>query len=197
MIDNEEILELGITPNQYFLAECINNKRKDLLEKLLRIDSEDKIKNDLYKLYIKGYLNCELCEAYTFDFSKMKVENLFKNSQKDKDNYNTFVKELYEIFPDKVVTGNLSVKSDFRGFSSKIDKFIKEHKSIYNNEVIKKAFELYVDRCKKNNYQFMKQIGYFVYKNNESVLEGVCEEVIKNPNVKIDSNQTISNMEAI
>ena len=197
MIDNEEILELGITPNQYFLAECINNKRKDLLEKLLRIDSEDKIKNDLYKLYIKGYLNCELCEAYTFDFSKMKVENLFKNSQKDKDNYNTFVKELYEIFPDKVVTGNLSVKSDFRGFSSKIDKFIKEHKSIYNNEVIKKAFELYVDRCKKNNYQFMKQIGYFVYKNNESVLEGVCEEVIKNPNVKIDNNQTISNMEAI
>ena len=197
MINNEEILELGITPNQYFLAECINNKRKDLLEKLLRIDSEDKIKNDLYKLYIKGYLNCELCEAYTFDFSKMKVENLFKNSQKDKDNYNTFVKELYEIFPDKVVTGNLSVKSDFRGFSSKIDKFIKEHKSIYNNEVIKKAFELYVDRCKKNNYQFMKQIGYFVYKNNESVLEGVCEEVIKNPNVKIDNNQTISNMEAI
>lgn len=196
MINNEEILELGITPNQYFLAECINNKRKDLLEKILRIDSEDKIKNDLYKLYIKGYLNCELCEAYTFDFSKMKVETLFTNSQKDKDDYSTFVKELYDIFPEEITTGSIKVKSDFRGFSSKIEKFLKEYRSIYTNEVIKKAFIVYVDRCKKNTYQYMKQIGYFVYKNNESVLAGVCEEIIKDPNMKIDS-ETNSNIEAI
>lgn len=193
-MNNEEILELGITPNQYFLAEVINNKRKDLFEKILKIDSEDKIKNDLYKLYIKGYLNCELCEAYTFDFNKLKVDKLFKEILEVKvvetkiilkDNQNDFAKELYNIFPEGITTGNLNVKSGFKDFSLKLDKFRKEHKSTYNDEVIKKAFLLYVDRCRKNNYQFMKQIGYFIYKNNESILEGICEEVVNKPDLVI------------
>src|SRR6185503_17958961 len=111
---NEEILELGITPNQYFLAECIYNKRKDLLEKILRIDSEDKIKNDLYKLYIKGFLNCELCEAYTFDFNKIKVEKLFEAKlAKNQDDFSIFVKELYELFPKGVKSGNDPVRSGY------------------------------------------------------------------------------------
>ena len=184
-MSNEEILELNLTPNQYFLAEIIHNKRKDLFEKLLTIENEDKIKNDLYKLYIKSYLNCEYCELYNFDFDKLKVENLFVNQTKTKDNINTFAKELYDIFPEKVTTGNLNVKSDFKGFTLKIDKFIKENK-LYDKDIIKKAFTLYVNRCKSKNYQYMKQIGYFIYKNNDSVLGGICEEIINNP--KIDVN---------
>ncbi len=185
-MSSEEILELDITPNQYFLAECIFNKRKDLIEKILTIDSEDKIKNDLYKLYIKGYLNCDLCDAYTFRLDVMKVEGLFGKSQQ-KDN-NNFVKELYNTFPVGITTGNMSVRSGFKDFSIKFEKFRKENRK-YTDEVIKKAFELYVSRCKSNEYKFMKQIGYFVYKNNESVLEGVCEEVINNPEMRIENGK--------
>jgi hypothetical protein len=198
-MSNEEILELGLTPNQYFLAECIYHKRKDLIEKLLKIDSEDKIKNDLYKLYIKGFLNCDLCEAYTFKIDSIKVEGLFNHTKEIKKDNNAFVKELYEIFPAGITTGgSMSVRSGFKDFSNKLDKFRKDNRK-YNDEVIKKAFQLYVSRCKESGYQYMKQIGYFVYKNNESVLEGVCEEVINNPDIRIkESNMSnTGNMEAI
>lgn len=199
-MNNEEILELGITPNQYFLAECINNRRKDLLEKLLRIDSEDKIKNDLYKLYKKGYLNCELCEAYTFDFDKLKIDKLFKTKIESVNVNNTFVKELYEMFPKGVKSGNDPVRSGFGEFEDKLTKYIKQNPN-HNKDIIKIAFESYINKCKNNDWKYIKKAGNFISKiengTKTSVLESICEEVIANNGVSSIIKDTSSNLEAV
>lgn len=198
-MNNEEILELGITPNQYFLAECINNRNKDLFEKILTIDSEDKIKNDLYKLYIKGYLNCELCDAYTFDFNKMKVNKLFQIKLPKKDDFNIFVKELYEMFPKGIKSGNDPVRSGFGEFEDKLTKYVKLYPQ-YNKDIIHKAFELYINKCKNNDWKYIKKAGNFISKVEfgvrTSVLESVCEEILNNPDIKSESLNS-SNLEAI
>lgn len=206
-MNNEEILELGITPNQYFLAECINSKRKDLLEKILTIDSEDKIKNDLYKLYIKGYLNCELCEAYTFDFNKMKVDKLFQKKleiitevKNDIDINNSFAKELYELFPKGIKSGNDPVRSGFGEFEDKLTKYIKQNPH-HNKDTIKVAFESYLNKCKNNDWKYIKKAGNFISKiengTKTSVLEALCEEIISNNGIVTIIKDNSSNMEAI
>lgn len=181
MID-EKILELEITPNQYFIAWCIQEQKKDLFEKLLQIDNEDKIKNDLYKLYTKGFINCELCEVNTFDFSKIKVENLFSKNKEIKTDFTIFATRLYEKFPKGVKSGGYLVRSGFTDFEKKLRKYIETHKT-HTFEIIEKAFTIYIEKSKRNNWQYMKLAGYFINKEGVSTLESLCEELINNPEV--------------
>lgn len=201
---NEKILEFDITPNQYFLAWCVDNSRKDLFEKMLTIDKEDKIKNDLYYLYIKGFLNCEFCETQTFNFDKMKVEKLFdvqiKIKVKNEEDFTIFTNSLYEKFPKGIKSGNDPVRSGLEEFKSKLQKYIISHKT-HNSEIITKAFDIYIERCRKNNWSFMKKAGNFISKvengSKTSVLESICEEIIDNPNIEIKVASITSNVQGI
>ncbi len=176
MID-EKVLDLNITPNQYFIAWCIHEKRKDLFEKLLQTDNEDKIKNDLYKLYIKDFINCELCEVNTFDFDKIKVVNLFDKKEEIKFDFGKFATLLYEKFPKGIKSAGYPVRSGYTDFEKKLRKYIETHKN-HSLELIEKAVNTYIDRCKRNNWQYMKLAGYFINKDGVSVLESTCEELL-------------------
>lgn len=80
-MSNEEILNLEITPNQYFILECIITDKKHLIQKLIEIDAEDKIKNDIWKLYIKDFI-----EEEGFDHILETTDvNLLKLSKKGKE----------------------------------------------------------------------------------------------------------------
>ena len=182
MLSNEEILELDITPNQYFIAWCIHEQRKDLFEKLLQIDNEDKVKNDLWKLSRKEYINCELCEVNTFDFSLMKVQKLFDKKTENTFNFHTFASQLYDLFPKGIKSGGYPVRSGFSDFEKKLKKYIDTHKE-HNVDIIRKAFELYIEQSRRNNWQFMKLAGYFILKDGVSTLESLCEEVINKPEI--------------
>ena len=100
---------------------------------------------------------------------------------------------MYELFPAKVKSGSYPVRSGFNDFSKKLEKYINTHNkgdNAHTPEIIRKAFELYIERSRRNNWQYMKLAGYFILKDGVSVLESMCEEIITNPELIDDRRES-------
>lgn len=110
-----------------------------------------------------------------------KIENLFKRqllNEKDVKKLD-WIDEWYNLFPAGVKTGGKHyIKSSKNSCETKLLKFIREYK--FNKDTILKATQNYINDCKNNNYEYMSTAPYFIYKDNNSILSGYCEQLLEN-----------------
>ncbi len=195
-IDSEEIISLGLTPCQYFYAKLIYDKNVSVFETFLEIEGEEKIKEDLYKLYQKGYIEQEIEEPYMMDFNRSIVIGLFGENNRIvvRDNFDAFFKEWYKLFPDKIMVAGMPCRSGRGDCEKKMKKFLKAHTDYSFDLIMQATFNYLTDR-KNNGWSFLKRANYFIYKDNDSVLEGMCEGLLANPETVV--KETNTNMEGI
>jgi hypothetical protein len=179
--DYEKILDIEITPNQHFLLGVIDSKNKELFLRYTKIEREDKLKNDLYLLWTKGLLEGFDEKNYLINF-----DNLIVNTTTVKvaiPSEDPFYLECWELFPKGIKTGGYPVRSDKKEFSSKFQRFEKTYPE-FNRELIKQAFEAYINDFKKRNYDYMTLAGYFIFKKDgkdeKSLLATICQYLIDN-----------------
>lgn len=179
-IDIDKLKELGITPQQYFLAKLIFTQDKEALEWLSTIENDDQITYNLYKLYQKGYLDLDPeVSSYVFHFDSMKV-NIFDDQVIEKDEFTVFMDEWYALWPKGVKTGGYLVRSGLSDCAKKMKKFMKEHKN-FTKEIIFDVTRKYIHEFKKKDYDRMQLAGYFISKDGKSTLESSCEAYLDNP----------------
>lgn len=181
--DYEKILDLGITPNQQFLLELIDSKNKDLFARYVAIDREDKLKNDLYILWTKNFIEGFDEINYLISFDNLKIVKSTVKSKVALISEDPFYMECYNTFPAEVKTGGYPVRSDKKAFVAKLQKFEKEYPE-FTRDTIKKAFEYYVSESRKNGYNFMSTAGYFISKQDSSkvansILSSYCQLVLE------------------
>lgn len=179
-IDTDQLIELGITPNQYVNIYLLELKDIDTIKGFMDINGEDYTKKDFYNLYIKDLITNEIDEN---NEEELNIENLKLNKniqqqilEKER-KFLDFVNSYYELFPKGVKTGNLFVKSNKAKCGSKLKKFIQNHKE-YTEEIILQATKNYIEYCKRKNYEFMKTAFYFIDKDGVSILESECENIL-------------------
>jgi hypothetical protein len=105
-----------------------------------------------------------------------KLENSLKEKEKISKHLQ-WIDEWYDLFPAGVKTGGRHyVKSSKNSCETKLLKFIREYK--YEKDVIIQATKNYLDNAAKNNYEYMSTAPHFIYKFDNSILSGYCEEVL-------------------
>jgi hypothetical protein len=174
-VDLVNLDRVSLTPNQYILAYLIETKQKEAFKSLRSLYEKDLyFKEDLVKLREKGYLK----KSERFVFDEAQIEGLFTEGDvKELDNWDTFVEQFRELFPKSVTSGGYYVRSSFRDCSTKLKDFTKKYKE-YEPETIIKATENYVERCRMQNYKYMKLATYFISKDRQSMLASECEAVL-------------------
>lgn len=190
--DYEKILDIEITPNQHFLLGVIDSKNKELFLRYTKIEREDKLKNDLYLLWTKGLIEGFDEKNYLINF-----DNLIVNTSTIKvqiPSEDPFYLECWELFPKGIKTGGYPVRSDKKEFSKKLQRFEKEYPE-YNRELIKQAFEIYIEDFRKKNYEFMTTSAYFIFKQDvhkgeKSLLAATCQYLIDNKNKDVGRTGT-------
>ena len=117
------------------------------------------------------------------------VSNLFVTSKFTDEFYpkiegvEGWIDEYYELFPKGVTSiAGYPIKTDKADCLKKMIKFTKEFG--YSKGVIITATKNYLNIQKRTNYSHCKQSNYLIYKDNLSVLSGLCE-IIKD---KISGN---------
>lgn len=197
-IEIEYIAKNELTPNQFILLNIIYNQSEIEYITYLSIDREDITKHDLYTLYKKDYIETTAETNYgIFKFSELKVtkkglsilsfKELLKEVNQNKSAFDSFVKEYFDLFPEKIHSGNYLVKSNLELCKDKMFKFIRKYK--HDRETILKATKTYIEHCRKQNYAYMKTAFYFILRENESILQGYCEQVQNN----IDKEENAEN----
>lgn len=90
---------------------------------------------------------------------------------------------MRQIFPPKVRSGGGLVRSSLKDTTDKLKKFLKKYN--YPYDVILQATANYVHEKEANNYEYMKQLAYFIEKDGVSLLAAECENVINRKEIDI------------
>lgn len=184
--------KLEIDPTQLLLLESIVQQKEDDYYIIKNLNNHPHIhSHNIEVLCRKDYISIVQDKTqYTFlevikqkilvDFNDLVArENVSKFFEKT-ENSGNFISRMYEKFPKiKIPTSGKPLRSGETEFTTKLERFIKEHK--FSLETIEKAIDLYIVRGNQNNWQYAQTAGYFVYKRVEkgseiSALEGYCEE---------------------
>ncbi len=120
---------------------------------------------------------------------RLHVKKKKSNKVADDSDWEKFVDQFYELWPKGVKSGGYAVRSGKDSCSSKLKTFLKEHKE-YTPLIVLAATENYIQRCKQNNYQFMRLAPYFITKDGISTLQTCCEDVLKGVNYDKSSFST-------
>jgi hypothetical protein len=181
-LEVNNLIKYEITANQFLLLNIIANSDEVEYISYIDVGRKDVLKDDLFTLYQKDYISNAGITNYTFKFSELAItdKGLKVLGGKDilskrKEDFNKFVEEYYNKFPEKVITGNLLVKSNLEKCKVKMIAFIKKYK--YSYEVILEATDNYIKVCKSQGYTYMKTAYYFIDKMGESILASYCEQV--------------------
>lgn len=194
----DDLVNYELTPNQYVLLNIIYSNNEVEYISYLDIDRQDILRHDLYVLYKKDYILNHSTTNYTFKFSELEItqkgidviDKKVVRAVKTNDDFDAFVNEYYNLWPEKIHSGNYLVKSGLKTCKEKMLRFVKEYK--YDRDTIIKATKEYINICRKNNYCYMKTAYYFIKKDSESILQTYCEQVLSSPEtIETDSNNKL------
>lgn len=185
--------ELKVDFNQLFILKSINDNAEDDYQNIRELTNRDDVhKHNIEVLCNKKYvqlvvennqlsfidvIKCQIPIGFEHLKLSVTISKLFTPVEK----IDTFCERMYLKFPAiKIPTSRKPLKSGLTEFSSKLNRFIKEHK--FSLETIEKAIDLYIIRGNQANWQYFQTAGYFIYKRVEkegetSALESYCEEV--------------------
>jgi hypothetical protein len=190
-IDLEKLHKNELTPNQHIYLKLLFAADKDGLSRIFELENEKKIKDDLFKLYQKGFIKLNIEEdgrVFNLDIIidlissvDQSVKDYVKADISDYDKFDEFIEEWYALFPKGVQVGRYPVRSGLSGCRTKMLKFVKKHKQ-YSYDQILMATKKYIESHRRDGFKFMKLANYFIEKDGVSTLEAMLEEGENKPN---------------
>lgn len=188
-INLDYIYSKEITIDQFITLKYIKENDKVGLENLRSIIADDEIlKRNIFYLYRKDLIDIkqESLSSLIIDIDIITVtskgdeilsfSNLTLDLKNYKGSFNNFVNEFRELFPEGIKQGNQSVRNSTVDIGKKLTKFLKEYKQ-YDFDIILKATRRYINRCKQDDYKYIKISHYFIYKDGISALASECESI--------------------
>jgi len=103
--------------------------------------------------------------------------------KEDEGEFQSFVDEWFEIFPQGIKSGNFYIRTDKKTCFKKLGKFMTNYPE-YSKATIIEATKRYVNSCRGQGYRYMKLAPYFIYKDDMSMLEGYCQQVLSGQQAK-------------
>jgi len=163
-IDTDIISKLEISISEYILIYLLYH---DCREKI--VATTEMILN----LEAKGFVK-DLPEGITL---RKKTLDLFNVAVPIKtSSLEEFVENYRNLFPSGVKSGNRLVKGDKHGCLTKLKTFSIKYPE-YTKEDILEATKVYIDLCRKRNYDKMTSADYFIEKDKLSMLASYCEDI--------------------
>lgn len=190
----DELLEIGLTPNQLFIYNCIKDKEIELLYKLRDIEP-DKFTHDVWVLWRKSYIGPENLEEKTFEINKLYISNILGSStdihfeqvtkeedktKETKDNIEIKVKQHKFWYRDKEEFDNYfqiwyslwpekqkAGSGEYvKGDEIETKKRLLAHLELYNpdKERLLNCTKSYLKSQKSKNYSYCKTSYYFILK---------------------------------
>ena len=127
--------------------------------------------SDLLRLQKEGFIKIT---SDNYDFSLLeKAEALFG---KKLDSLTELASKLIEIYPQGVKSGGYPVRGSKVDVTDKLRKFFKKHK--YTHEQVMQAVERYVERKRKDKWDYMQRLIYFIEKDGSSNLAAECDNLV-------------------
>lgn len=125
---------------------------------------------DLMLLEEKGFIKI-ISDDYDFALLE-KAEALFG---KKLDSLSELAERLINIYPQGVKSGGYPVRGSKVDVTDKLRKFFKKHK--YTHEQVIQAVERYVERKRKDKWDYMQRLIYFIEKDGSSNLAAECDNL--------------------
>lgn len=178
LIDNEILLKNKLTPNELYILYYIFIKRFKTVEEVFsRID--------------KKYFDETFSYLQEQGFIKLLPNNQVSLRQKTidifKENINEgeFIKKYRNLFDKSNINGIIGKKGDKQSCIKKMHLFMKQYPQ-YNEDIILKAAQLYIQsESKNNNFKYLQRADYVISKQEAqgkivgSRLATFCEEVVE------------------
>lgn len=163
-IDTDIIAKLGISINEYCLIYLLYHDCKNTIqattEMILNLES---------KGFVKDLPDGIVLRKKTLDLFSVTVPTKTKELEE-------FVENYRNLFPSGVKSGNRLVKGDKFGCLNKLKNFTSKYPE-YSKEEILEATKVYIDLCRKRNYDKMTSADYFIEKDKVSMLASYCEDI--------------------
>lgn len=163
-IDTEVVNNLGISINEYCLLYLLFHDCKDTIEV-----TTEMILNLEAKGFVKDQPDGIILRKKTLDLFNVAIPVKTKDLEE-------FVESYRALFPPGVKSGNRLVKGDRHGCLSKLKAFATKYPEFSREEILD-ATKVYVDLCRKRNYDKMTSADYFIEKDKISQLASYCEDI--------------------
>jgi hypothetical protein len=173
----EQILSRGITPNEFYLLQCLfNGEQTRIINK----------SQEIRKLQNKGYID----NNFKITEKVKEIDYLFKKETKPED----FITKYIELFPKVKLPSGKYARSHRTNIEAGFKWFFKTYD--YDWATILKATEYYVKEYEITKYMYMKTSQYFICKTNtdkskDSELANYCE-MLKDGTLGRESNNFFS-----
>ena len=190
-IEIEKLIELDIF-GLFLCSYLYENKTKELEEYC----KSHKLPTNSIKLAIKNEYLTSTSTNDIFTISNLQLTDKFENEFIEKKvGVEEWIDEYYNCFPKGVTSiAGYPIRTDKADCLKKMIKFIKEFG--HSKGVILTATKNYLNIQKRTNYSHCKQSNYLIYKDNLSVLSGLCE-IIKDKISGNSEEETGERFEAI
>jgi hypothetical protein len=176
----------GITPNSYYVLQCIKNK----VVPYSFISKELETK----RLINDGWLKDDLTLTDKSIIFTTEIEGFFKKSKKKTsknllgDNFEDNIKKYSNIFPSIKLSSGKYARSNPKNLENALRWFFETYD--YDWETVLLAAKKYVLEYRDINYQYMRTSQYFIRKQNtdktwDSDLADYCEMIINKPDDEI------------
>jgi hypothetical protein len=126
---------------------------------------------ELLELEAEGFIKI-VSDTYSFALLE-KSETFFG---KKLDSLSELAEKLIEIYPQGVKSGGYTVRGSKVDVIDKLRKFFKKHK--YTHEQVIQAVERYVERKRKDKWDYMQRLIYFIEKDGSSNLAAECDNLV-------------------
>lgn len=163
----------SITPNGFYLLQCINKKEEP---KRINIEAE------LRLLQIEGWLTGKTLTDKAVNLlaefdGRFKVEKGKVTRRKELDaNDLENIKKFVDLFPKVATPTERRLRSTPLNLQNKFRSFFIQYN--YDWETIHKATKKYILSFDPNNLTYMKSAEYFIMKDKVSLLANFCQEVV-------------------
>jgi len=177
-IDTEMLDKYTIRPDEYVYLSKLLTDNELLTKVMLRVDGK--------KMIRMGFIEIEDGQAYLTD----KARDLFKMPREgfvtprvdlveltSSSNIKELSKKYRNLFPTGVRSGGYLVRATAESCEKKLKAFLRKY-SDYDEAIILKATEKYIQRKSRESYMHMKLAPYFIEKDGISMLASECEELI-------------------
>jgi hypothetical protein len=176
----------GITPNSYYVLQCIKNK----VVPYSFINKELETK----RLINDGWLKDDLTLTDKSIIFTTEIEGFFKKSKKKTsknllgDNFEDNIKKYSNIFPSIKLSSGKYARSNSKNLENALRWFFETYD--YDWETVLLAAKKYVLEYREISYQYMRTSQYFIRKQNsdktwDSDLADYCEMIINKPDDEI------------
>ena len=164
-VDEERLRGEGVTPNEAFYLYSLKNVEDVVIGKMSNVS----FLKEFEYLTPEGKLTEKSEKFLKETFIKITVRKTVKESD-----VREVTEKFRELFPDKIKSGGIPVKSNLNNLISKMITFRSKYPKI-DDETILAATAKYVEEKRKEGYQFMSTAEYMISKNNTSLLATLCD----------------------